>query len=204
MWYGQKRKTKKRCIRFWTPGLGRVYPIGVSQVALVIKNPPANAGDKREGGSIPGLGRSPGGGHGNALQYSCLENPTDRGVWQATVPGVAKSQTQLKSFSTHTQMCHEMSKWVFTPTMVLLLIALKVAFIFISVLTWIGWNSFSTMGHILFLHKQSSFQNLKIPAVLKREASYLAPSRNAVVHLIPGALTSGGPPGDGGGGYHCW
>ena len=45
-------------------------------------------------GLIPGLGRSPGGGHGNPLQYSCLENPTDRGAWQATIPGVAKSRTQ--------------------------------------------------------------------------------------------------------------
>ena len=47
----------------------------------------------RDLGSIPGLGRSPGGGHGNPLQYSCLENPTDRAAWQATVNGVAKSQT---------------------------------------------------------------------------------------------------------------
>ena len=52
-------------------------------------------------GSIPGLGRSPGGGHGNPLQYSCLENPIDRGAWWATVHGVAKSQMQLKQFSTH-------------------------------------------------------------------------------------------------------
>ena len=87
-----------------------MYKEGTSQAVLVVKNLTANAGNVRDGGSIPGLGRSPGGGHGNALQYSCLENPTDRGVWQATVPGVAKSQTQLKSFSTHTQMCHEMSK----------------------------------------------------------------------------------------------
>jgi len=59
-----------------------------SQVVLVVKNPPANAGDV-----IPGLGRSPGGGHGNPLKYSCLENPKDRGAWQATVHGVAKTQT---------------------------------------------------------------------------------------------------------------
>ena len=52
-----------------------------SQVALVVKNPPANEGDL---GLIPGLGRYPGGGHGNPLQYSCLENPMDRGAWQAT------------------------------------------------------------------------------------------------------------------------
>ena len=75
-----------------------------SQVALVVKNPAANAGDIRDAGLIPGLGRSPGGGCGNPLQYSCLENPTDRGAWLATVHRVAKSQTQLKQLSTHTQM----------------------------------------------------------------------------------------------------
>ena len=52
---------------------------------LVVKNPPANVGDTRDTGLIPGLGRSPGGGHGNSLQYSCLENPMDRGAGQATV-----------------------------------------------------------------------------------------------------------------------
>ena len=51
-------------------------------VALVVKNPPANAGDVRAVGSVPGLERSLGGGHGNPLQYSCLENPMDRGTWQ--------------------------------------------------------------------------------------------------------------------------
>ena len=60
------------------------------------KKPPANAGDIRDMGSIPGLGRSPGGGRGNPFQYSCLEKPMDRGAWQATVNRVAKSQTQLK------------------------------------------------------------------------------------------------------------
>ena len=54
---------------------------GVSQVALVIKNPPANAGDVRDAGSIPGLGIPPGEGNGHPLQYSCLENPIDRGAW---------------------------------------------------------------------------------------------------------------------------
>ena len=61
----------------------------------MVKNPPANAGDIRDTGSILESGRSPGGGHGNPLQYSCLENPMDRGAWQATVHGVAKSRTQL-------------------------------------------------------------------------------------------------------------
>ena len=60
----------------------------------VVKNPPANAGGA---GSVPGLGRSPGGGNGNPFQYSCLENLMDRGVWWATVHGVAKSLTWLRN-----------------------------------------------------------------------------------------------------------
>ena len=67
-----------------------------SQVALVVKNLPANAGDIRDAGLIPGSGRSPGGGHGNPLQYSCLENPMDREAWWATVHRVTKSWTRLK------------------------------------------------------------------------------------------------------------
>ena len=67
-----------------------------SQVVLVVKFLPANAGDIRDVGSIPGWGGSPGGGHGNLLQYSCLENPMDRGAWWATVHRVAQSQTRLK------------------------------------------------------------------------------------------------------------
>ena len=63
-----------------------------SQVVLVVKKLAANAGGVRDVGSIPGLGRSPGGGHGNPLQYSCLENPMDR-AWWATVHGVAESDT---------------------------------------------------------------------------------------------------------------
>ena len=86
--------------------------IGASQVALVVKNPPANAGDVRDTGSFPGLGRSPGGGHGSPLQYSCLENPMDRGAWQATVHSVSKSQTRLKWLSTHTQKIGDMRAFV--------------------------------------------------------------------------------------------
>ena len=63
------------------------------QVALVVKNLPANAEDIKDSGSIPGLGRSPGGGHGNPLQYSCLENPVDRGTWRTIAHRVMKSQT---------------------------------------------------------------------------------------------------------------
>jgi len=64
-----------------------------SQVALVVKNPPAYTGEVRDMGSIPGSGRFPEEENGNPLQYSCLENPMDRGAWRATVRGVAKSLT---------------------------------------------------------------------------------------------------------------
>ena len=74
-----------------------------SQVALVVKNPPDSAGDIRDSGSIPGLGGSPGRGPGKTLQYSCLENPLDRGAWWATVHRVSKSRTGLKRLSTHTR-----------------------------------------------------------------------------------------------------
>ena len=67
----------------------------------MVKNPPAGVEDLRDVGSIPGLGRSPGGGHGNPLQYSCLENYMDRGAWWATVHRVAKGQIQLKRLSMH-------------------------------------------------------------------------------------------------------
>ena len=62
-------------------------------------NPPANAGDTRDSGSIPGLGGYPGVGNGNLLQYSCLENSMDRGAWWATVHGVAKSWSQLRNWA---------------------------------------------------------------------------------------------------------
>ena len=65
----------------------------------MVKNPPANAGDIRDTGSTPACGRSPGGGRDKPLQYSCLENPTDRGPWWDTVHGVEESQTQLKLLS---------------------------------------------------------------------------------------------------------
>ena len=95
------------------PGLGIVVILlGVRRclvlirISLVIsgfpggaveKNPPTSAGDTRDVGSIAGLGRSPGEGNGNPLQYSCLQNPIDRGSWQATAHGVAKSPTQLST-----------------------------------------------------------------------------------------------------------
>ena len=70
--------------------------IWVSQVAQWLKNLPANARDARDAGSIPGLERSPGVGNSNPLQYSCLENPRDRGAWWAAAYGVAQSRTRLK------------------------------------------------------------------------------------------------------------
>ena len=73
--------------------------IGASQVALVVMNLPANAGYVRDEDLIPGLGRSPGGEHGDTLQYFCLENPMDRGAWWATVHGVAESRTRLKQLT---------------------------------------------------------------------------------------------------------
>ena len=67
----------------------------------MVKNPPVNAGDVRDAGSIPGLGRSPGEQPGNPLQYSHLENPMDRGAWRAIVHRVAKSQRGLKQLSVY-------------------------------------------------------------------------------------------------------
>ena len=79
-----------------------VYHILSFPGALVVKNTPANAGHIRDLGLIPGSRRSPEGGHGNPLKYSCLENPMDRGAWRATVYRVEKSQTLLKQLSIHT------------------------------------------------------------------------------------------------------
>ena len=72
---------------------------GASQLVLVVKNPPAHAGDLRDVGLIPGLGRSPGGGDGSPLHYSCPENPMDRGAWQGAVRQRAKSWTCLRRLS---------------------------------------------------------------------------------------------------------
>ena len=79
----------------------------VWNLALVVKNLPANAGDIRDENSIPGSGRSPGEGHSSPLQYSCLENPMNRGAWWATVHRVTQSWTELKWLTTHTYMCME-------------------------------------------------------------------------------------------------
>ena len=71
--------------------MGVVVSLWASQAALVLKNPPAKAGDSREVGSSPGPGRPPGGARGSPLQCSCLKRPRDRGAWRAAVPGVAES-----------------------------------------------------------------------------------------------------------------
>ena len=76
-------------------------------MALMIKNPPANAGDA---GSVPGSGRFPGGGNGNPLQYSCLENPMDRGAWRAAVHGVAGSDITEHAHIRHNQETLEINE----------------------------------------------------------------------------------------------
>ena len=83
---------------------GWAEAVWASQVVLVVKNPPTNAGDLRNAGSILGLGRSTGRGHGNLFQYSCQENPMDRGVWWATVHEVAQRWTRLKQLSSTSTM----------------------------------------------------------------------------------------------------
>ena len=93
-WVGQYHMTKKIRTKF------SANPI---QVTLLVKNPPANAGNIGDVGSIPGLERSSGGEHSNPLQYSCLENPKDSRVWQATIHRVAKTQAGLKLLSMHTR-----------------------------------------------------------------------------------------------------
>ena len=99
LWASQRKMHKSR---FY--GNGKYWGMqGTSQVVLVVKNPPAYAGHIRDEGLIPKLGRSPGGGHRNPLQYSRLENPMDRGAWWATVHAVKQSWTRLKQLSMHAQ-----------------------------------------------------------------------------------------------------
>ena len=92
-----------------------VFPIvtygWASPVTLVVKNPPAEAGDTRDVGSIHGLGRSPGEGHDNPRQYSSLENPMDKGAWRATAHSVTKSQTQLKRQHTCIARMYRCESW---------------------------------------------------------------------------------------------
>ena len=82
-------------------------------MVLVVKNPPANTGDTRDMGEIPGSGRCPGGGHGTLLQYSCLENSMGRGAWWATVHGATKSQTASQGWFEQGQRRPSMEGLVF-------------------------------------------------------------------------------------------
>ena len=96
----------KRLRLVWDMGklVGGGFKDGLPRWPLVVENLPANAGDIRDTALVPGSGRPPGRGWGHPLQYSCLENPKDRGAWCAIVHGVAKSQTQLKRLSRHAQV----------------------------------------------------------------------------------------------------
>ena len=103
-WYdlSDETTTVKTCgASFHTLITTSVPGLGDSQVVLVVKSLPASAGDVKDTGSILGSGRSPGGGSGNPLQDSCLENPTDRGAWRVAVRGVTKSRPPLSDYHTH-------------------------------------------------------------------------------------------------------
>ena len=91
-------------LTLWIITLFLIVTLWASQVALVVKNPPDNAGDIREMGSILGSERTPGGRDWHPFQYSCLKNHMDRGVWLAMVHGVAKSWTWMKQFSMHSHI----------------------------------------------------------------------------------------------------
>ena len=94
IWPSQLKWTRAVCL--WASYFPHLW---ASQEELEVKNPPANAGDIRDMGSIPGSGRSPGGGHGDPLQYSRVENPMDRGAWWPTVHRVTQSRTRLNWLS---------------------------------------------------------------------------------------------------------
>ena len=97
--------------------IGSNYSIlGASQVVLVVKNLPATGGDTRDVGLSPGSGKSPEGGHGNPLYYSCLENPIDRGAWWATVHRVTQTWTWLKglSSSNRNQIVHSILRLAYS------------------------------------------------------------------------------------------
>ena len=100
-----------------------------SQMALVVKNPLANARDARDSGSIAGWGISSGGRNGNPLQYSCLENPMGRGAWQATVHRIANSRTWLKLVTMH----------YYTVPGTLLFHSKRYLWILITLFEWINW-----------------------------------------------------------------
>ena len=113
-------------------------------MAQMVKNPPANAGDVRGVGLIPESGRSPGEGNSNPVQYSCLENPMDRGAWQATGHGVTKSQTRLNDF-TFTFHFHALGKEMATHS---------------SVLAWRIPGTGSLVGCCLWGHTESDMTDV--------------------------------------------
>ena len=89
--------TREAHVKQMIPFIALYLPL-LPLIALFVRNLPANAGDIRDMGLIPGLGRFPGGGNGNPFQYSCLENPMDRGAWRVTVHGIAESDmTEVRS-----------------------------------------------------------------------------------------------------------
>ena len=132
-WLGPaKTWSRKMKEKVWTQGsdnkMNTMHCKGDYHVALVVRNLPANAEDTRDMGSIPGSWSSSGGGHGNLLQYSCLENPMDRGDRWATFHGVAKSWTWLKQLNkqahTHCKVLSLMnsaSNWSYYPSAGLLI-----------------------------------------------------------------------------------
>ena len=105
--WGEYKKPQVCTTGVPTPKVGRQASLGAFLAAQVVKNLPVNAGDP---GSIPGWRRSPGEGNGNPFQYSCLENPTDRGAWWVTVHGVTKSRPQLSDEHFHLCVCKEMAE----------------------------------------------------------------------------------------------
>ena len=117
----------------------------VSQVVLVVKNLPSSAGDVRNVGSIPGLGRSPGVGNGNPLQYSCMENSMVRGVWWAAVCGITKSQTQLKRLSTNKSFLTEIQDHIKTMTQFFSDNWKELTFYIVYILKFLSFNCLSTV-----------------------------------------------------------
>ena len=129
------------------------------------KESPCQCRDVRVAGSIPGLGRSPGGGHGNPLQYSCLENPTDRGAWRATVHGVTQSWTRQKRLSMHSCTL-SFKAFLLTPVCLPSIIAPCISFLLLSTAntqTYCSLNvsgifpaSFCLYAFIILLHWNSA------------------------------------------------
>ena len=128
--------------------------MGASQMALVVKNSPANEGDSRDMDYIAGSERSPGGGHGNTLQYFCLENPMDREAWRAIVHRVLNSQTWLKWLSTHT--CMTVSSSVIV-TFVLPLLWNRHIHSFAHILTFLFFKLISESSLYILLAFYSSY-----------------------------------------------